>query len=99
MKNFEPRLPEPFKKATFEEMKKSQQGRYFEVKKSIISAAKTHGDQVTTHCSLVDDSFCDHIYELTHVIKESSRSASEDGDDELSDEPGPSDGKLRFANL
>ena len=69
------------------------------MKKSIISATKTTGDQVTTHCSLVDDSFCDHIYELTHVIKDSKDSASEDGDDELSDDPGPSDGKLRFANL
>ena len=56
---------------------------HYEEKKSVASMSRAIGDQLMTHCSLVDESFCDRVFEISepHIaIKGSSHSKDKEND-------------------
>ena len=88
-KNFEPAIIDPRKTEVKEEVKKSQKVHHYETKKDVM-CEKGMGDSMTTHHSLIDESFCDILYEKVASRKvPKDKLDSEDGDDEFSEEEGP----------
>ena len=72
---------------------------HYEAKKDLY-CDKGIGDSMTTHHSLIDESFCDVIYDqvVPSKVPDEGRD-SEDGDDEFSEDEGLVDGKLKLSNI
>ena len=106
MKNFEPKIEkaqavEEEEKKVSEAANLVEKCKHYEIKKSIIVeqvSQKTGGgalvgdmgDHLITHCSLVDDSFTDHVFEVikTQVKSRRKRNLGYDSPSEGSDQQG-----------